>query len=610
MSSPVAGDPPQAHLPQSDLPLGAGTPLATVSGASVRAIVTGMLIGALLTPCNVYSGLKIGWSFNMSITAALLSFAFWRLAEDLAGARAWHLQENVINQTAASSAASIVSGGLVAPIPALTLLTGAELALPLLCLWVFSVSALGIVVAVVLRNPMLVRDRLVFPAGVATAETVREIHGRGREAAARVRMLLGGAIISGGVKLAAESGSGIARWAPPISWPATGALRDAGVASLGFKQLGFSLDPSLLMVGFGAIIGLRAGLSLLLGAVAAWLFLAPWVLDLGWAQAGSPEEAWFGPLVEWLLWPGVTLMTVASLSAFLQAVWHRRQPATRAAAADEPLIVGRRIFAAGALAAGALAVGVQHALFDVPLLLGVFAVLLAFVLAVVAARVVGETGIPPIGAIGKIAQLGFGIGAPANQTINLMGANVTGGAAGQCADLLNDLRTGQMLGTAPAGQVLAQCFGVLTGSLVGSLVYVLLIPDPQSMLLTAEWPAPAVATWKAVAEVLSAGLHAIPPGCTPAMGVAAVLALGLSLLERRLPTRLARWLPSGTALGLAFVIPAWISLSMAVGAVAAAIAARYAPGWAGRFVLALAAGLVAGESLAGIGAAMSSFVTN
>src|SRR5690606_16343858 len=78
-----------------------------VSGASFRAIVTGMIIGGLLTPCNVYSGLKIGWSFNMSITAALLSFAFWRLAEDLAGTRPWHLQENVVNQTAASSAASI-----------------------------------------------------------------------------------------------------------------------------------------------------------------------------------------------------------------------------------------------------------------------------------------------------------------------------------------------------------------------------------------------------------------------------------------------------------------------------------------------------------------------
>lgn len=46
-----------------------------------------MLIGALLTPCNVYSGLKIGWSFNMSIAAALLSLAFWRLAQDLFGTR-------------------------------------------------------------------------------------------------------------------------------------------------------------------------------------------------------------------------------------------------------------------------------------------------------------------------------------------------------------------------------------------------------------------------------------------------------------------------------------------------------------------------------------------
>jgi uncharacterized oligopeptide transporter (OPT) family protein len=233
--------------------------------------------------------------------------------------------------------------------------------------------------------------------------------------------------------------------------------------------------------------------------------------------------------------------------------------------------------------------------------------LLAFVLAVVASRVVGETGIPPIGAIGKIAQLSFGVAAPANPTLNLMGANVTGGAAGQCADLLDDLRAGQLLGTEPGRQVLAQCFGILVGSLVGSLAYRLLIPDPRSMLLTAEWPAPAVATWKAVAEVMSSGVAGIPEGGLAAMGVAAILGVAVSVADVRLPARLARWLPSGPALGLAFVIPAWISLSMALGAVAAAAAARIAPGWASRFVLALAAGFVAGESLAGIASAMSAF---
>ncbi len=592
---------------QASLFATAGESSVPAGGATVRAIITGMVIGGLLTPCNVYSGLKIGWSFNMSITSALLSFAFWRLAEDLAGARAWHLQENVINQTTASSAASIVSGGLVAPIPALTLLTGTDLPMAQLMLWVFSVSLVGIVVAVALRNPMLVRDRLVFPAGVATAETVREIHARGREAAARVRMLLGAAAVSGGLKLVGELGPGLPRWSPPLAWPATGALRDGGVATVGFKQLGFSLDPSLLMVGFGAIIGLRAGLSLLAGAVLAWLVIAPPVLARGWATPGAPDEAWFGPVVEWLLWPGVTLMTVASLVSFVLAIARRGRrhvAAATAAAADEAPVLGRRVFLAAALAVAVLAVATQYFIFGIAPWLGLVSVLLAFVLAVVSTRVVGETGIPPIGAIGKIAQLSFGIAAPANQTVNLMGANVTGGAAGQSADLMNDLRTGQLLGTTPSLQVLAQCFGVLAGSVVGCLTYRMLVPDPATMLLTAEWPAPAVAVWKAVAEVLSIGIGAIPTGSGPAMAVAAVAGALLALGDRLLPGRIARWLPSGPALGLAFVIPAWISLSLALGAVAAAVAARIAPGWSGRFVLAIAAGLVAGESLAGIAAAM------
>ena len=42
-------------------------------------LLSGMLIGALLTPCNIYSGLKIGWSFNVSIAALLLATGFWAL---------------------------------------------------------------------------------------------------------------------------------------------------------------------------------------------------------------------------------------------------------------------------------------------------------------------------------------------------------------------------------------------------------------------------------------------------------------------------------------------------------------------------------------------------
>ena len=95
---------------------------------SLRAVLTGALPGILLTLSDVYAGLKIGWSFNMSIIALLVGFAVWQsLARRNRNLPPWTLHESNINQTVASAAASIISGGLVAPIPAYTLLTGQQL---------------------------------------------------------------------------------------------------------------------------------------------------------------------------------------------------------------------------------------------------------------------------------------------------------------------------------------------------------------------------------------------------------------------------------------------------------------------------------------------------
>ncbi|MFL6607202.1 MAG: OPT/YSL family transporter, partial [Pseudomonas sp.] len=126
---------------------------------SPRAVITGIVLGILLTPSNVYAGLKIGWSFNMSIIALLVGYGVWQgLAKRSAGGLPWTLHESNINQTVASAAASIISGGLVAPIPAYTLLTGQQLdALPMVA-WVFSVSFLGIWIAWYLR-PSLLNDK-------------------------------------------------------------------------------------------------------------------------------------------------------------------------------------------------------------------------------------------------------------------------------------------------------------------------------------------------------------------------------------------------------------------------------------------------------------------
>jgi putative OPT family oligopeptide transporter len=577
---------------------------------TIRAVLTGMAIGAVLTPCNVYSGLKIGWSFNMSVAAGLIAYALWNTLARTGSARALDLKENNINQTAASSAASIVSSGLAAPIPALTLLTGQELAWDALAIWLFVVSLLGVVVAAGLRNQMLIRENLSFPAGVVTAEAMQEIHAGGREAAARLRALAGAGVVAAGLKAVNDFAVAIPKLAPPLNMPfARVAEGQRAGDSVSFSNLGLALDPSLLMVGFGAIAGLRVGLSALLGAVIAWGLLAPAALSYGWAQAGeAADTAWFGPLVEWLLWPGATLMVVAALTSVSISLFRMARTRGTATPTTQIAAEGRiapRPVITGFLVVLVLSTGAQTQYFAITIPEAVAAVLLSYVLAVVSARVSGETGITPIGALGKITQFSFAMISPGNITANLMSANVTGGAAGQSADMLHDLRTGQIIGATPGFQVIAQVFGVLAGSLAGAAAYLLLIPDPQAQLLTPEWPAPAVATWKAVAEVLMGGIGALPDAAAPAIIIAATVAFALALSERFLPADMARFVPSGSAMGLAFVIPAWNSISLFIGAAAAALVLRLFPELARRRIIVIAAGLVVGESLMGVVSALS-----
>jgi len=556
------------------------------------------MIGALLTPCNIYSGLKIGWSFNISIIALLLSAGFWSLLARVRISSYLGAGEANIAQTAASSSANIISGGLVAPIPALAMITGTNMPPTQLVLWVFTVSFLGIWVAWYLRASLILRADLPFPTGRATAETLLEIFDRGHEAALKLRILLSAAAIAGVMKWLDTGAFTLPRPNPGFVLSAMGKL--SGIAGISAKNLGFVLDPSLLLAGFGAIIGFRTGLSLLLGGILSWGLLGPWGLLQGFIMPGTddPDASWFASMIEWLLWPGVSLMVGSALTRFvLQAVSYRltvAKPDDHSGGDNDGAMLTRLL---GLSLASALVVIAQVMIFDINWFIAMLAVPIAFLLATVASRVVGETGIPPIGAIGKVSQLSTGVIAPGETTANLIGANVAGGAAGQSADLLNDLKVGRMIGTPPRLQILAQCCGILTGSVVGSIVYLRLIPEPATMLVTEEWPAPAVATWKVVAETLHNGLDTLPRSAllAVAIGVGAGIA-GAWLQHRHAP----RWLPNIPAFGLAMVIPLSISITMFFGSLVGKFLERYQPNLAQRFLIAAASGLIAGESLTGV----------
>lgn len=338
------------------------------------------------------------------------------------------------------------------------------------------------------------------------------------------------------------------------------------------------------------------GLSLLLGAVLAWGGIAPWLLNSG--QVALPADAsgpQFSVLVQWLLWPGVSLMVCATLAALAARLWQQRavlKPGKRGGAVKLP----QRGPAIGLALSVLLVVALQAAMFGIDVWMALLTIPLALALvpASVAARVVGATGIPPIGAIGQLSQLCFGIVAP--------GQDTAGGAAGQCTDLMNDFKVGLAIGATPWKQVIAQCLGIAVGSVTGVLVYKALIPDPQTMLLIDQWPAPAVATWKAVAQTLSLGLGSLSPAIRWAIALAGIAGLAIGLLDTLLPAHKARYLPNAAAFGLAFVLPASVSGMMALGALLAHLAALQWPRLSRQYALAAAAGLIAGESMTGVGA--------
>src|SRR5215467_3715634 len=132
---------------------------------------------------------------------------------------------------------------------------------------------------------------------------------------------------------------------------------------------------------------------------------------------------------------------------------------------------------------------IGHAVFGMPYWQTAVAVMLSFALALVASRVTGETDTTPVGAMGKLTQLVFGVLHPGNTTANLMSANVTAAAASSSADLLTDLKSGYLLGAHPRKQFVAQFAGIFVGTLVTVLAFRLLVPD-ASVLGSDQFPAP------------------------------------------------------------------------------------------------------------------------
>jgi len=242
--------------------------------------------------------------------------------------------------------------------------------------------------------------------------------------------------------------------------------------------------------------------------------------------------------------------------------------------------------------------------FDIPLHYGLLAVVMSFVLALVACRATGESDITPSGPLGKIIQVTYGILMPQSTTANLMTSSISANASNAAADLLNDLKSGYLLGANPRRQFLAQAMGVVTGSIATVLCWFVLVPDASVLTGTdakpPPFPVPGAQQWRAVAEVFKHGLASLHPMSQGAVKWGIVIGVALALAEIFTPKDLRKWVPSATGIGFGLVLPFFFPLAMFTGAAIAAIAAAIDKKWAERYLVVIAAGGMAGESILGV----------
>lgn len=150
---------------------------------TLRGILVGLIIGVFINFSNIYFGLQTGWISGMSMPSALISFGFFKAMSPYLKVQ-FSPVENVLVQSVAGSVGTMPLGcGFVGVIPALEFLLKPEEGGPLhfafwkLALWAVGICLFGVVFAVPLRKQVLIKEKLPFPSGAATALVIGVLHG-------------------------------------------------------------------------------------------------------------------------------------------------------------------------------------------------------------------------------------------------------------------------------------------------------------------------------------------------------------------------------------------------------------------------------------------------
>ena len=574
---------------------------------TLRSAATGFILGGILSATNLYIGAKTGWSLGVGITSVILAFAFFKILQQI-GFREFTILENNAMQSIAT-AAGYMTAPLISSLTAYMIVNKVMVPWWQIIVWNIAISILGVLFAFPMKRRFINDEQHPFPEGQAAGVVMDTLHSSDASVGLFKAKVLGiaagtAAIIKFAQAEAIQSWLQVAVWLPRNLEPTVWKERlEAGVKQLWilhedlFTLFGFTGEKipklggvamtqltivpafDIAMLGAGGLMGIRAGVSLMIGAILNYVVLAPWMISLGEIQpkAGTADVYGMRQIALWALWPGVAAMVVASFVSFFskpdvitsafRGLFGKKTGEDVLKDIEFPLWISF----VGIPIMSLITAWMAWSFFDVPMWASLIGLPLTFVLSLVAANSTALTSMTPTGATSKITQLFYGLVRPGDIKSNLATAGITAEVVGNSSNLLMDIKPGYMLGAKPRQQAIGHIIGIFSGAIASTFLFFVLFtkgvdpsnPDSIANLQSEQFPMPSVTVWMGVAKILTEGLDKLPKSAVMAVIVACVAALVLEVLrivsKNKLPL-------SPVALGLAFVIDFKSSACMFAGA--------------------------------------------
>ena len=490
---------------------------------TARGLAIGIIGLIVITASSMYVALRMGALPWPTVFVTVLSMAI------LGKAKNSTLEEINCTHTL-MSAGAMVAGGLAFTLPGLWM-TDPAASLSAITILAISITGavLGTVFTVIFRRTFIEKEKLPYPMGEAAYNTL----------------------------IAGKEGKGA-----PILFTSLGAsaaftfIRDRLEkipAVLGLYG-GSTLFPSLsiwvspMALGIGAIIGPVLALMWFGGAVLGYFILTPIGLSTGLFSSIADADAFRSNLgIGLMIGTGIGVAVKAVISLFTRKREEKSSPIPR----------------------------------NVIIAIGIVCIFAIIILSLTTEITIPEGILLIVGVYLTTYLSGMLTVMSPSLAAAFAIAGVVAVACGLTGDVMNDLKSGSLVGTRPRYQIIAEGIGGIIGAVVAAFALIVL-KNSMGGFGSPELPAPQAAAVAAMAGGLS------DPA---AFFIGAAAGLLLYLLK----------VPSAT-LGLGVYLPTYISSAMALGAVIMAIAKKVSKNKAKADETAalISSGLLGGEGITGV----------